>query len=547
MDTFTDDVIFTLSLYLVPKELANLALVCKRFGYNDNTSSNAKKKKTTSKQQKYDYPWSLMEEASRRRISAAKNDTLEKENVANDQQEENMSNSSDHSYLFRSDSESEEKEEINSCARGQPSGSISSALSAAIEADDATLNLSLEVIEDLTRHQQLAAKARPQTEPLHTRWSEEDKDLDDIAEISLSSTCQGIADLKKYHQAAAGSSSIVSTSTAIRKQIDKTDDVLSTIEIIKSTIGAEDIMVQQSDAAKATEELPSLEEISEPHNVSMKALRLSIKKYTWVESLSDATAVRLTLFCLGTEGLVIQREIEGSSNDLWLHVSSDGEGILWGKLKPKSTSSFMSTSTASQSDEQLLMEAYSRAPTEFSERNLSSLLSLKCNDIMSLYESLEDKINQIKAAETPKLTLHLYTTAAADNTLQLVASTMLMENEDIETKFVKDGTIIRLSSSDESITVRGETGTITKLDVDWVKLKADDTPVPSSSKRMFNDLGPLPRFVNDLCLFIESARECLLMIEAEEKASSLTQTDHTYPVKKIVMNGWHRSGWISVQ
>ena len=73
MDTFTDDVIFTLSLYLVPKELANLALVCKRFGYNNDTS-NAKKKKTASKQQKYDYPWSLMEEASRRRISAAKND-----------------------------------------------------------------------------------------------------------------------------------------------------------------------------------------------------------------------------------------------------------------------------------------------------------------------------------------------------------------------------------------------------------------------------------------------------------------------------------------
>ena len=71
MDTFTDDVIFTLSLYLVPKELANLALVCKRFGYNNDTSKTKKKK---ASQQQQDYLWSLMEEASRRRISAAKND-----------------------------------------------------------------------------------------------------------------------------------------------------------------------------------------------------------------------------------------------------------------------------------------------------------------------------------------------------------------------------------------------------------------------------------------------------------------------------------------
>ena len=71
MDTFTDDVIFTLSLYLVPKELVNLALVCKRFGYNYDTS---KKKKSIVSKQQQDYPWSLMEEASRRRISAAKND-----------------------------------------------------------------------------------------------------------------------------------------------------------------------------------------------------------------------------------------------------------------------------------------------------------------------------------------------------------------------------------------------------------------------------------------------------------------------------------------
>ena len=56
MDTFTDDVIFTLSLYLVPKELANLALVCKRFGYNNDTS---KKKKSTVSKQQQDYPWSL--------------------------------------------------------------------------------------------------------------------------------------------------------------------------------------------------------------------------------------------------------------------------------------------------------------------------------------------------------------------------------------------------------------------------------------------------------------------------------------------------------
>jgi len=498
---------------------------------------------------------SSMPEVSPEKKIEATNGSLEKENAVNNQQEEDMSINSDHSYLFRSDSESEEKAEINPHSRDQPSDSISAAFSAAIEADTATLDLSLEVIEDLTKYQQMAAKSRPQTEPFNTHRSEEDKELDDIAKVSLTSTCQGIADLKEYHQAAAGSSSIVSqwslsSSTArVRQKIDKTDDILSTIEIIKSTIGADDIMGQQ-DTVKATELLPSVEETPESHStfVSMKALdRLPIKKYIWVESLSNSTSVRLTLFCLGTEGLVIQRET-GSANDLWSHVSSDGEGILWGKLKPKSTSlSITSRLRATQSDEQLLMEAYSRAPTEFSKQTLSSLLSLKCNDIISLYESLEDKIVKIKA-ETPKVTLHLYTAAPADNTLQLVASTILLENEDIETKFVKDGTIIRLSSSDESITVRGETGTMTKLDVDLVKLKADDSPgESSSSKRMLNDLEPLPRFVNNLCVFIESARECL-MIEAEDESSSQTQTDYAYPLeKKVVMKGWHRSDWISVQ
>ena len=475
------------------------------------------------------------------------NDTLEKQNVA-DQQEENMSiNSSDHSYLFRSDSDSEEIEDINPRATGQ-SGSISAALSAVVKADSATLDLSLEVIEDLTKFQQLAAKSRPQTEQLHTRWSEEDKALDDVAEVSLTSTCQGIADLKEYQQAAAGSSSTVSkwtvsSSTAMAGQkIDETDEILSTIQIIKSTIGANDVMGQQSDAVKAKEQLPYIEETPDSHGALD---RLPIKKYMWVESLSDTTTVRLTLFCLGTEGLVIQRET-GSANDLWLHVSNDGEGILWGELKPKSTSLSSKASTKSQTDEQLLMEAYSRAPTEFSKQTLSSLLSLKCNDIISLYESLEDKINKIKAT-TSKLTLHLYTAGTADDTPQLVANTLLMENDDIETKFVKDGTIIRLSSSDESITVRGETGTVTKLDVDLIKLKNDDSPVPPSSKRMLNELEPLPQFVNNLCVFIESVRECL-MIEAKE-ASSHIQTDHRYPLpleRKIVMAGWHRSDWISV-
>ena len=117
-------------------------------------------------------------------------DSLEKENIANDQQEENMT-IGDHSYLFRSDSDSEDEEEINPCPRDQPSDSISAALSAVAEADAATLDLPLEVIEDLTKYQELAAKSRPQTEPLHTCWSEEDKELDDVAEVSLTSTCQG--------------------------------------------------------------------------------------------------------------------------------------------------------------------------------------------------------------------------------------------------------------------------------------------------------------------------------------------------------------------
>lgn len=67
METCTDDNVFAITSFLLPRDLFNLALVCKCFGWKNASST----KSTKSRQ---GWPWSMMEEASRRRVSAAKND-----------------------------------------------------------------------------------------------------------------------------------------------------------------------------------------------------------------------------------------------------------------------------------------------------------------------------------------------------------------------------------------------------------------------------------------------------------------------------------------
>ena len=75
METCTDDNIFAIAQYLQPTEIVNLAFVCKRFGAKQKALSKSKRKSNQSiSKQQYDYPWSMMEEASRRRVSSAKND-----------------------------------------------------------------------------------------------------------------------------------------------------------------------------------------------------------------------------------------------------------------------------------------------------------------------------------------------------------------------------------------------------------------------------------------------------------------------------------------
>ena len=69
METCTDDNIFAITPFLLPLDLANFALVCKRFGEQNNDTSA----KLANKRQR-GWPWSMMEEASRRRVSLAKDD-----------------------------------------------------------------------------------------------------------------------------------------------------------------------------------------------------------------------------------------------------------------------------------------------------------------------------------------------------------------------------------------------------------------------------------------------------------------------------------------
>lgn len=305
--------------------------------------------------------------------------------------------------------------------------------------------------------------------------------------------------------------------------------------------------------------------------ISIKSLhRLPHRKYSWEEPRSGISSSKLTVFFLGNDGLVIQKESRNNPG-LWMHVTSDGLGILWGNLQPQPR---RSTQLDVNKGSSLWLEAYSRAPEEFSKRSLISLLSLKCYDIISLYETLERLVQRVKL-QTPMITVHLYTANKSSfSTLEepystdFIAKTMLMGNEpfpDVKTLFA-DGTIIQLSSADGSITVEGDHGT-SQLEINqerfFSSLRADRSPPPSCSGMITGILRPSPKFVDNLCLFIESARECLLL---EDRFNLLLgghvgvspvrplaqahvgprETNHDlYPVvRKIVMHGWRREHWV---
>ncbi|KAL9183939.1 hypothetical protein ACHAXT_002025 [Thalassiosira profunda] len=67
MEACTEDTLFAIAGYLPPSDLVSLALTCTRFGGKGATSKKSKLPPGT-------WPWSMMEEASRRRVSAAKNE-----------------------------------------------------------------------------------------------------------------------------------------------------------------------------------------------------------------------------------------------------------------------------------------------------------------------------------------------------------------------------------------------------------------------------------------------------------------------------------------
>jgi hypothetical protein len=280
----------------------------------------------------------------------------------------------------------------------------------------------------------------------------------------------------------------------------------------------------------------------------MKSLhRLTPAKYQWSEPQRNCTSPSKehTIYFLGIEGIVIQQE--SKNGGLWMHVTSDGLGILWGKLHPDSNRSIhhgIQTDRPTQPQaglSSLYTEAFSRSPISFSKHSLSSLITLQCQDIISLYESLEHAVHWVKL-QTPKITVLLYTTNESHSS-DYVAKTMLMENDpigDIQTEF-DDGTIIRLSSVDGIITVKGEDRS-TRLVIDpnrfFAELKAE-RPSPSCRREeVHRTLNPSQLFIHHLCIFLESARECLLY---ESLHSS-----NTYPaVRKFDMHGWHQGEWVA--
>ncbi|KAL3761820.1 hypothetical protein ACHAW5_001928 [Stephanodiscus triporus] len=344
----------------------------------------------------------------------------------------------------------------------------------------------------------------------------------------------------------------------------------SSLDVLRDETFASECNQSVKEMARKQSAIQDAIDVKKPETrpfISMKALHLlPQKKYSWREPPRDGIrSSDLTVFFLGKDGLVIQKE-SGISHGLWMHVTSDGLGILWGNLQSRSRRSNQHNLNERSS---LWLEAYSRAPEEFSKRSLVSLLSLKCHDIISLYETLERVVRRVKSV-TPLITLHLYTTNKSSGRTSreaysndYLAKTMLMGNDplpDIETEFA-DGTTIRLSSVHGRLTVKGDHGT-SQLEINqerfFSSLRADRSPPPSCGGAIPGFLKPSPKFVHNLCLFIESARECLLLGDrlylllgghtgptAQARLGS-RQTNHDYypVVRKIVMYGWRREEWV---
>ncbi|KAL3817431.1 hypothetical protein ACHAXA_011060 [Cyclostephanos tholiformis] len=364
---------------------------------------------------------------------------------------------------------------------------------------------------------------------------------------------------------------------------EKSTSIVSLCSLLSSSDDLQDVEFMpdcnQSAKEMAPKLLPSIGPIKDrdvfvkmetkPHRFTpMKFLhRLPQRKYSWGEpSENGISSGNLIVYFLGNDGVVIQREF-GPSCGLWMHVTSDGLGILWGNLQPQKR---QPTQHDANERSALWLEAHSRAPSEFSKRSLVSLLSLKSHDIVSLYETLESVVHRVKCL-TPIITVHLYTpNKSTRSTSQeiihsndYVAKTMLMGNDplaDIKSEFA-DGTTIWLSSADGCITIKGDQGS-SKLEIDqgifFSLLKADRSPAPSSCGGMIPGLlKPMPKFVHNLCLFTESARECLLLEDRLNHSlggcTGITQVSppahahagYSFPVvQKYLMRGWRRENWV---
>lgn len=290
--------------------------------------------------------------------------------------------------------------------------------------------------------------------------------------------------------------------------------------------------------------------------VSMKLLhRLPQNKYSISEpSQNGRSGSTLTVFFLGNNGLVIQKEYTNSASGLWMHVTSDGLGILWGNLQshPRQFTEHDENKRSS-----LWLEAYSHAPEEFSKQSLSSLLCTKCHDIISLYEMLEHMVHRVKQ-QIPLIIVHLHTanngSSQLSHSIDSYAKTMLMgidKPTDIKTEF-SDGSTIRLSLADGRITVVGDHGTShIKIDVKRVFSSLRSSRQSSSACcGMFPTLPKKNLFVHKLCLFIESTRECLILdgrLTPSLGRRSLAQAhdlDSNTVVKKYIMHGWRREEWV---
>ena len=294
--------------------------------------------------------------------------------------------------------------------------------------------------------------------------------------------------------------------------------------------------------------------------VSMKSLnRLPQNKYSIIEPPQNGrSGSTVTVFFLGNDGLVIQKVYTNSANGLWMHVTSDGLGILWGNLLSHPRQ-FTQHDVDKRSS--LWLDAYARAPEEFSQQSLSSLLNTKCHDIISLYEMLEDIVHRVKQ-QTPLITVHLHTANNFEGTssqlphsIDSYAKTMLMgidQPTDIKTEFA-DGSTIHLSLADGRITVVGDNGTShMTIDVKRVFSSLGSSRQSSSASccGMFSTLPKKNVYVHKLCLFIESARECLILDKRMNPSlggRSLAQAhdlDSNTVIRKYIMHGWRREEWV---